>query len=36
MCEVVHTFHFNGNIHEKYLIINGKKEGEYKLYHING
>ena len=25
MCEVVQTFHSNGNIHEKYLIINGKR-----------
>ncbi len=36
MCKVVQTFHYNGNIKEKYLIINGLQEGEYKEYHKNG
>ncbi len=37
MCaEFVRTYYPSKKIHEEYFHINGKKEGEYKSYYING
>ncbi len=34
--DVVKTYYYNGDIKEKYRIINGKMEGSYKSYYQNG
>ena len=35
MCEVI-NYYYNGNIKETYLVIDNKREGEYKEYYGNG
>jgi len=36
MAQVTRTYHDNGQLKKEYFENDGKKEGEYKQYYVNG